>query len=138
MWLVISWLDGYRLSSEMPMTGANITVRGAGKKGRGGASMHYNARVMIVDRTGADSKLVAAVQSQGFDAITAGLAGLSPDQVSDADPDLVVIDNQDDIANGLDLTRAQSVAEDRRRADGFDQQRYVGGKSSEQYRCRRR
>ena len=30
--------------------------------------MHYNARVMIVDRTGADSKLVAAVQSQGFDA----------------------------------------------------------------------
>ena len=100
--------------------------------------MHYNARAMIVDRTGADSKLVAAVQSQGFDAITAGLAGLSPDQVSDADPDLVVIDNQDDIANGLDLTRAQSVAEDRRRADGFDQQRYVGGKSSEQYRCRRR
>ncbi|MFP6756754.1 MAG: diguanylate cyclase [Alphaproteobacteria bacterium] len=68
--------------------------------------MHYNARVMIVDRTGADSKLVAAVQSQGFDAITAGLAGLSPDQVSDADPDLVVIDNQGDIANGLDLTRA--------------------------------
>ena len=55
--------------------------------------MHYNARVMIVDRTGADSKLVAAVQSQGFDAITAGLADLSPDRVSDSDPDLVVIDN---------------------------------------------
>ena len=68
--------------------------------------MHYNARVMIVDRTGADSKLVAAVQSQGFDAITAGLADLSPDRVSDSDPDFVVIDNQDDITIGLDLTRA--------------------------------
>jgi len=55
--------------------------------------MHYNGRVMIVDRTGADSKLLAAVRAQGSDAISAGLADLSPDRVSDSDPDLVVIDN---------------------------------------------
>lgn len=77
--------------------------------------MQYNARVMIVDQTGADSKLIAAIQGQGFDAVCEAAANMSPDRVSASDPDLVVINNQNDMAVGLDITRAlkaSSITED--------------------------
>ena len=68
--------------------------------------MSSNTRVMIVDQSGAPDKLLQSVRAQGFEAICEPAQGLSLDRISLHSPDLIVIDNQQDEAVGLDIARS--------------------------------
>jgi len=74
--------------------------------------MTSNARVMIVDQSGAPDQLLESIRAQGFDALCEPAQNLSPERVTAQNPDLIVIDNQKDEAVGIEIARTLKKSPD--------------------------